>query len=489
MKKLISKSFFLYFIGLIFICTIFISCNSTKASTFEVPQDSSKPNVPYSVSFAEKLRECLKTGTVEDALELFNKVPKKYENDLDIQFLHASLLVSAGRLEEAGILTDKLLEIDKNNQIEKMKKEGLDPTKTKINQNQDLLMLAATIAKASGNKTKKTTLLKEILEKDPTNPEANVELAQEQMLNKNYKLAKNYYSKGLEGDSDNEDALTGYGQASYYTGDDKESKEAFNKILEKNPENSFAYYYLGKLAAEENNYLQATEYIEKAIKLDNDIFDYWMDYGQYLRYRGKFKEAEKAWLTAKDLETDYFLSYAYLAGLYDEQNRFADALKMYKKVVELNPKYYFAYESLGMFAWHEKDYINARLAFEKAYSMKAENISYPLMIAATYLKENNIPEAKKFLSKALRNKSPTSVEYAMLRLYFDRLNDMQVAQKVLNTTDRNLKGKMLYYLGLFYEINGNDVMAEKYYTEVVNLESPMFFEFRLAEWAVAERQQ
>ena len=73
MKKLISKSFFLYFIGLIFICTIFISCNSTKASTFEVPQDSSKPNVPYSVSFAEKLRECLKTGTVEDALELFNE--------------------------------------------------------------------------------------------------------------------------------------------------------------------------------------------------------------------------------------------------------------------------------------------------------------------------------------------------------------------------------------------------------------------------------
>ena len=72
----------------------------------------------------------------------------------------------------------------------------------------------------------------------------------------------------------------------------------------------------------------------------------------------------------------------------------------------------------------------------------------------------------------------------MLRLYYDRINDSQVVRRVQNTSNRNLKGKMLYYLGLFYEINGNDVLSKKYYTEVVNLNSPMFFEFRLAEWAI-----
>ena len=59
---------------------------------------------------------------------------------------------------------------------------------------------------------------------------------------------------------------------------------------------------------------------------------------------------------------------------------------------------------------------------------------------------------------------------------------------MLNTSDRNLKGKMLYYLGLFYEINGNDVLAEKYYTDVLSLNSPMFFEYRLAEWALSDNK-
>ena len=162
---------------------------------------------------------------------------------------------------------------------------------------------------------------------------------------------------------------------------------------------------------------------------------------------------------------------------------------MYRKVIELNPKYYFAYESLGMFAWHQGQFAEARKGFEKAFSANPKNVSYPLMIAATYLKENKQKEAKDFLSKTLRNREPSTVEYAMLRLYFDRLNDRQVVQKVMNTNDRNLRGKMMYYLGLFYEINGNDVLSEKYYTDVLSLNSPMFFEFRLAEWAVQIKEK
>ena len=120
--------------------------------------------------------------------------------------------------------------------------------------------------------------------------------------------------------------------------------------------------------------------------------------------------------------------------------------------------------------------------------MNSANVSYPLMIAATYLKEQKQQDARSFLSKAMRNMNTSSVEYAVLRLYYDSINDSQVAQKVLNTSDRNLKGKMLYYLGLFYEINGNDVLAEKYYTDVLSLNSPMFFEYRLAEWALSDNK-
>lgn len=423
--------------------------------------------VPFEISFAERLQERLKNGTIDEAIALFNELPPEYEEDFDMQFLLASLLVSAGRLEEASVQTDKLLVIAPDND--------------------EVLMLSVMLAKASGDTKKKSSMIKQLLSNDPNHPEANVELAQEQMLRRNYKQARSYYERGLKGDPDNVDALSGYGQVLYYVGDDAASRATFEKVLEKDPESSFAYSFLGKLAAEDENYKVASENVAKALELDPTVFDYWLDYGQYLRYQGKFAEAEAAWTKAKDLEPDYFLGYAYLAGLYDEQNRFSEALEMYRKVIELNPKYYFAYESLGMFAWHEGDFAESRAAFEKAHKANPDNISYPLMIAATYLKENNINGARDFLSKILRNRDVSSVEYAMLRLYFDRINDKQVSQKVLNTSDRNLRGKMLYYLGLFYEINGNDVLSEKYYTDVLNLNSPMFFEFRLAEWAVVEK--
>ena len=43
---------------------------------------------------------------------------------------------------------------------------------------------------------------------------------------------------------------------------------------------------------------------------------------------------------------------------------------------------------------------------------------------------------------------------------------------------------MTFYLALFDEIMGRDELAKKIYSEVASLQSPMFFEFRLAEWKV-----
>ena len=462
---------------------VFFSCSSTPtetpsgdapAKTQEARESASsisepavqEPEVFTTVNFAQRLQKTLDEGTIEDALALFQELPPEYEDDLDMQLIYASLLISAGKLDESSAVTDKLL--------------ASHP------EDSDVMMLAIMLAKASGDSSTKNAKLKELLKNDPTNSDANVALADDQMLKRNYKLAGQYYRKGLEGDPNHIDALSGYGQASYYNGDDRASRSAFNKILELDPDNSIAYSFLGKLDAVDENYYSATKNIEKAIAIDDDILDYWLDYGQYLRYQGKYQEAENAWIKAKDLKPDYFLGYAYLAGLYDEQNRLDESLEMYRKVVQYNPKYYFAYESIGMLAWNKKNYAEARAAFQKAYTAYSDNISYPLMIAATYLKENNTKDCKAFLTKIMKNRATDSLEYVMLRLYYDGLADQRVAQKIANETNKNLKGKMMYYYGLFNEIYGNDVQAKKYYTDILALNSPMFFEYRLAEWAVGE---
>ena len=373
--------------------------------------------------FALQLQAALQTGSLENAIALFDSMPASLSSNQDLQKLRASLLISAGKTAEAQ---KAIAELEKNNS-------------------------------------------------------SDIEVKEMKML-----LAK--ASKNSSAKENNQDALFGYGQTSYYMNKLDDSRKAFNKILKLDPNSAIAYAYIGKLYAEDENYKLAEENILKAIQLDPTAYDFYMDLGTYSRMRGKYDQAEKAWTAAIKIDPNYFLAYAHRAGLYDEQNLYAKALDDYRMVIKTNPKYYFAYESLGILAWHEEKYAEARASFEKAYSYYPQNISYPLIIAACMYKDKKAFEVKPFLQKAMKNYGEhDSLEYLMLRLYHDlgpSNAENLIAQKIIKEDNTTKKGKMSFYMGLYDEIKGHDELAKKMYNEVAALQSPMFFEFRLAEWKV-----
>ena len=43
---------------------------------------------------------------------------------------------------------------------------------------------------------------------------------------------------------------------------------------------------------------------------------------------------------------------------------------------------------------------------------------------------------------------------------------------------------MLFYMGLYCELNGADELAREYYSKVTSMSAPMFFEYRIAEWGL-----
>ena len=55
---------------------------------------------------------------------------------------------------------------------------------------------------------------------------------------------------------------------SYYLDDLNSAKNYFEKILQIDSSHAPTLAYLGKLSAEDMNYLRATKYIQEAIKLD-----------------------------------------------------------------------------------------------------------------------------------------------------------------------------------------------------------------------------
>lgn len=418
------------------------------------------------INFAEELQKHLMAGDINGAISLYKDIPENLKDDVDLKILESSLLLSVGRLEEAKTIVNELKNSG-NNTIEVME-------------------VNAEIANASGKLADIQKATDELLKADPANVTANLILGNRWALKKKYKLACDYYRKVISKESTNEDGLFGYGQMSYYLGNLKESEKAFKKLAEVNPESDIAYQYLGKLAAEEENYKLSIENIQKAIALNPQNSDYYIDLGNYSRNLGRYDDAEKAWTKSIELAPDYFLGYTYRAGLYDEQNRTDEALADYKMVVKTNPKYYFAFEEIGILEFHKENWEEARKYFSKANEI-SESYAYKLMILATYIKQGKTFEMKQLSEKYMKPLDRNSLEYKMLRLYHDQgpVNaENAVAKDIEKETSKNKKGKMKYYLALYYDMKGSKSVAAEYYNQITKMQTPMFFEYRLAEWAL-----
>ena len=430
----------------------------------------------YSVEknlFMDGLSKKMENGTTEQTLGMYSDLPSILEDDFDLKLVKASLLIGVNRLTAAEVECDKLDIIRKDAP--------------------EILVLRKEIAARRGDVKAKNEQLQKILRKDPYNAEANIDLAYTATIKKQYPQARQYYQKVLSKEPKNPDALFGMGQVSYYMENDADSKKYFESLLEVDPKNDGAYAFLGKLAFAEDKHKIALQNVEKAIELNDRNYDYWNDYGTYLRYNGRFDDAIQAWTRAIEIQPDYFLTYGYRAGIYDETEQYDKALADYEKVVELNPKYYFAYESIGVLSLHKKDYVRAGQAFMKcAAAVNANgvnNIYYPIMITYCYWKLGNKYEAQKYSDKVLRKIGKVdSIEYKMLRMFHDGkvYRNNPLPQQVGAVDSMTQRARWYFYLGLFNDMIAGPSAGKDYYAKVLNINSPMFFEYRLAEWAMQE---
>lgn len=441
-----------------------------KIETQKPSEETKKTEIedPANVKFAKQLQKFLDAGNIEGAVNHFQNLPQELSDDLELKFILGALYYSNQQYDEAIAVAQEILKVDP--------------------QNIDALELSTLSKHAKGDTKSYKEEAEKILAVDPYNTTVNIQKAEEYVLNKKYKLAKDSYKKALKGNSENEDAMFGYAQMCFYTDDLKSAKFWLEKILAKNPKNATALSYMGKIAYDEENYLRAAKYFKEAIENDSSNYNYWLDYGKALRYQGKFEEAEKAWIRATQLDPTYFLAYAYLAGTFDDLGNYEKALENYHKVIETNPKYYFAYESAAVLEYHAKNYEEAIKMFSKAYDYNAQ-WAYALMIAACYFKMGNTNGAKNALTIQLKKMERSTVEYELVRFFLDTYSknaETTLKQKIDKETDSNKRGKMLFYMGLYCEIKNASELAKEYYAKVTNMQAPMFFEYRLAEWGIQE---
>ena len=475
MKK--CKIFLIILIGFVSALS-FWSCKTTPVSEEENTLDQEvtapepvevkpeEPEDPPNIAFAKKLQALLAKGSVKEAIALFDKIPAECKDDLDLKLVLASLYVSDANYDMAIKVADEVLAVD----------EG----------NMDALEIKTLCAKAKGDTGAYKAAAQAILATDPYNAQINIMEGDEQALNHKWKLARDAYAKALKSEPENADALYGYAKMTYYMDDIKLAKKTTQAILDKDQENPEALALMGKLAAEDFNYVRAIKLTQDALKYDPDNYDFYLDMGTYYRYQGKYSESIKCWTKATEILPDYFLAYAYLAGIYDEQNKFEEALQNYRMVIKTNPDYYYAYESTAILEYHYGNYKYARALFDQAYSY-SDSWAYKLMNIAMYLKEGDKETAKKEAQALMKKLDRESTEYSLIRFYVDTYSknaETSLVNKINKEDNNNKKGKMLFYMGLFYEINGTIEVAQEYYAKVTAFQAPMFFEYRIAEWGL-----
>lgn len=437
-----------------------------KKEEKKVEKKKEEPKDPPNIAFAKKLQIYLDKNQIKEAIELFQSLPKELEKDIDFKILLASLYISDKQFDQAIDVANNILQ--------------LDP------ENIDAYELISLALEGKGDKQAQKENADKILAIDPYNATINIQKAEDYAINKKYKLSRQSYKKALKNEPKNVDALFGYAQMSFYTDDLKEAEKSLNTILQIDPKNSLALAYMGKLAADSENFLRATKYVKEAIKYDPTNYDNYLDLGTYYRFQGKYDEAAEAWNKAVEIDPSYFLAYAYLAGSYDEQNKFDLALQNYHKVIETNPKYFYAYESTAILEYHLGNWADSRKYFAEAYKYN-NSVSYQLMIAATYFKEKNAFKAKEVLKPLLKTLNKESLDYAMARFYHDTYSfnaENSLVGKITKEQNRTQRGKMLFYMGLYYELNGFSEKAIEYYSKVKSMNAPLFFEYRIAEWGL-----
>jgi len=111
------------------------------------------------------------------------------------------------------------------------------------------------------------------------------------------------------------------------------------------------------------------------------------------------------------------------------------------------------------------------------------------MIASCYYKLNDSLTAKKIIAAQLKKMDYNSTEYSLVRFFSDSYSknaETALTQKIAKETNSNNRGKMLFYMGLFCELNKAPELAKEYYGKVTKLQAPMFFEYRIAEWGLTE---
>jgi tetratricopeptide (TPR) repeat protein len=184
-----------------------------------------------------------------------------------------------------------------------------------------------------------------------------------------------------------------------------------------------------------NNYLNAIDSFDKAIKLDPKNYIPYYYKGEVLFKRQEYNEAIECYSKALEIKPDYAEAY-YIKGLaFSDLGKHKEAISCFDEALKINPIYDEALKAKeatrekqaqkefsliineGLLYLENEDYENANASFDKAIALKPEDDTTYNLKGAIYLKLSDYRRAIEYYDKALKINSEN----------FDVLRDKGIA--------------------------------------------------------------
>lgn len=380
--------------------------------------------------------------------------------DVETRLVYAALLYSQNRIADARM------------ELESLVKEHPSTAKA--------WFYLSLVENVNGNAEDRDKALDTAISADPDLVEALIFRGDIASAKTNWAGAEADYKHAMELNAEIVEPLVGLAWVYAKNDNLKDSLSLLDKAVAMAPEYAYALVDRSRVLISLGEYAKAEKDLGKAIELEPDVPWHYLDRARIrLQYFENYEGALFDLGNVERLDKNNFFAVVYLAGLHETERRFVLSESYYKKTLEMRPDYVWAYMPLGKFAWMRGNYIEAAKWFAKT-AEEDPDFSYQLMRALSLLRAGRTKEADVELQETLRQLKQEKTAYEVVRFCIERNNDFFAVNALNKEKNKKLRERLWYYMGLMYELEGNDAGARVVYERIGPLKNAM--EFDLA-WA------
>ena len=162
------------------------------------------------------------------------------------------------------------------------------------------------------------------------------------------------------------------GLALHQKGQLAEAQRVYRKVLKLHPEHFDALNMLGVIAAQSKNHLQAVELIGRAIEINPNIAESYINRGAALKDLKRPDEALASYEQAIKLKPDYAEAHYNRGNVLQDLRRLDDALASFEQAIKWKPDFTEAYHNRGAALKGLKRPDEALASFEQAIKLKPD---------------------------------------------------------------------------------------------------------------------